>query len=301
MKIAVITNWPKSVNSKRLVAAAKARGHKAVAYDVMKCYVEIEKAKPNVHYNGRELKGIDAIIPRLTPAGTAYGSSIVRQFEMQGIFTSARSLAIVRASDKLRSLQLLAREGIAIPKTAFASQPQNADDLIKLVGGAPLIIKMLEGTQGLGVVMAETKTAARSVIEAFYHLKAQILVQEYIEEAEGTDIRAFVVGGKVVGAMKRQAIEEEFRSNLHLGGKAEPIKLTKDERKLALAAAKRVGLEIAGVDFIQSDRGPLIIEVNSSPGIEGIEEVTGKDTAAEIIKLAEKNAKQKLRKDQIGA
>ena len=288
----------------RLREAAESRGHTVEILDPLKCSVMIAQGKPEVHYDGVNIKKPDAIIPRIGASWTHYGAAVVRQFEMMHVFTTTSSLALVRSKDKLRSLQIMAKAGIGMPKTAFARKTLNSDDLIKYVDGPPVVVKLLEGTQGLGVVLAETKKAAKSVIEAFYGLDANILVQEFIEEAGGADIRAFVVDGEVVGAMKRQGPEGEFRSNLHRGGSATVIKLSDRERNLAIRSAQCLGLTVAGVDMLQSSRGPLIMEVNSSPGLEGIEVATAVDIGGKIIEYIERNAnvpKRKKKKDQIGA
>src|SRR5690554_1272010 len=256
--------------------------------DHRQCYVGIQQSSPSIHYKGQDVSDIDAVIPRIGASLTFYGSAIVRLFEVMGVISANPSQAITRSRDKLRCMQILSGAGIGMPITGFARSTRDADDLIKMVGGAPLVIKLLEGTQGIGVVLAETKKAASSVIEAFYGLGNNILIQEYIKESKGTDIRAFVVDGKVVGAMKRTAKEGEFRSNLHRGGSAELVKLTKKERDTAVQAAKELGLTVCGVDMLPSDRGPLVLEVNSSPGLEGIEKTTEKDIASEIIKYLER-------------
>jgi ribosomal protein S6--L-glutamate ligase len=261
------------------------------------CDLIIEQEGPYIIYKGEKLEGVDAIIPRIGASVTFYGTAVVRQFELMGVFSAVDSQAIVRSRDKLRSLQILSKAGLGMPKTAFTNFSKGGEKaLIERVGGAPLIIKLLEGTQGLGVVLAETKKAGQSVIEAFHGLKARIIVQEFIKEAKGADIRAFVVNGKVVGAMKRQGAEGEFRSNLHRGGVATVIKLTKEEKAAALGAAKALGLDIAGVDMLQSERGPLILEVNSSPGLEGIEQATGVNIAGEIVKFIEESVEKKINK-----
>lgn len=301
MKIAILSRGLANYSTQRIVKAAKKSGHSPVVLDYAKCYMEMEANKPEIHYNGRVVKGVEAVIPRVGYSYTAYGSAVVRQFEMRQVFTTTKSIALSRSRDKLRSLQLMARENIPIPKTAFASQPRDIDDLIEMVGGTPLIVKLVESTHGEGVVIAETKKAARSVIQAFYSISAPILVQEFIEEAGGADIRAFVIGGRVVGAMMRQSLDEDFRSNIHQGGVGEKVTLTQDEKKLAVKAAKKLGLELAGVDLVRSNRGPLVIEVNSSPGLEGVERATGKDIAARIIKYIELNARRKPKKDKVGA
>ncbi|MGB3665631.1 MAG: 30S ribosomal protein S6--L-glutamate ligase, partial [Bermanella sp.] len=269
----------------------EALGHEVDVIDTLHCYMDITSSKPAVRYNGKELPKYDAVIPRIGASVTFYGTSVVRQFEMMGTYTINESVAISRSRDKLRSLQLLSRKGIGLPRTGFASKPDKVGDLIKNVGGAPVVIKLLEGTQGIGVVLAETQKAAESIIEAFMGLKANILVQEFIKEAGGADIRCLVVGDKVVAAMKRQGAEGEFRSNLHRGGSAEVVKLTPAERKTAVDAAKAMGLNMCGVDILRSNNGPVVMEVNSSPGLEGIENATGKDVAKLIIQLLEKNAK----------
>lgn len=291
MKIAILSRNPKLYSTQRLVEACLQRGHEVRVIDTLRCYMNINSQKPEIHYRGETLDGFDAVIPRIGSSITFYGTAVVRQFEMMGVFPVNESVAITRARDKLRSLQLLSRKGIGMPNTAFAHSPDDIQDMMKMVGGAPLVIKLLEGTQGIGVVLAETKKAAESVIEAFMGLKANILLQEFIKEAGGSDIRCFVVGDKVVAAMKRQAPVGEFRSNLHRGGSAELVKITPMERKTALKAAKAMGLNVAGVDLLRSERGPLVMEVNSSPGLEGIETATGKDVAGLIIKFIETNAK----------
>lgn len=275
-------------STRRLVEAAEKRGHECVVMDHSKCYVGIRQDSPSIHYRGQEIGPIDAIIPRIGSSVTFYGSAIVRQFEVMGVISANPSQAITRSRDKLRCMQILSGAGIGLPVTGFARTISDVDDLISMVGGAPLVIKLLEGTQGIGVVLAETKKAASSVIEAFYGLGNNILVQEFIKESKGTDIRAFVVGGKVVGAMKRTAKEGEFRSNIHRGGSAEVIKLSKKEKDTAIAAAAELGLTVCGVDMIPSERGPLVLEVNSSPGLEGIEKATKKDIAGEIIMYLER-------------
>lgn len=291
MKIALLSRNPKLYSSSRLVEAATERGHEIKVIDILKCYMNITSNKPGLHYDGENLTGFDAVIPRIGASVTFYGTAVLRQFEMMGVYPINESVAITRSRDKLRSLQLLARKGIGLPITGFANSPDDIPDLIKMVGGAPLVIKLLEGTQGIGVVLAETKKAAESVIEAFMGLNANIMVQEYIKEAGGADIRCLVVGKKVVAAMKRQATEGEFRSNLHRGGSASLVKITSEERKTAVKAASIMGLNVAGVDILRSDNGPLVMEVNSSPGLKGIEEATGKDVAGMIIDEIQKNAK----------
>lgn len=293
MKIAILSLRPKLFSTSRLAEAAKHRGHEVKVINTLRCYMNISPNKPTMHYMGTDLPEFDAVIPRIGASITFYGSAVVRQFEMMGVYSVNSALAISRSRDKLRALQLFSRKGIDLPITGFANSPGDIPDLIKMVGGAPLLIKLLEGTQGVGVVLAETNKAAESAMEAFYGLGTNILVQEYIKEAKGADIRCFVVGGKVIAAMQRQAQRGEFRSNIHRGGSAQKIKITEKERQLAIAAANLMGLNVAGVDLLRSKRGPLIMEVNSSPGLEGIERVTGKDIATEIIKFIEKKAKKK--------
>ena len=286
MKIAVLSRNPKIFSTQRLIEEIEKAGHEALVVDHSLCDLIIEQEGPSIIYKGQKLEGIDAIIPRIGASVTFYGTAVVRQFELMGAFSAVTSQAIVRSRDKLRSLQILSKNGLGMPKTAFTNFSKGGEkQLIEQVSGAPVIIKLLEGTQGLGVVLAETKKAAQSVVEAFHGLKARIIVQEYIKEAKGADIRAFVVNGKVVGAMKRQGAEGEFRSNLHRGGVATVIKLSRAEKLAALNAAKALGLDVAGVDMLQSVRGPLILEVNSSPGLEGIEGATGVNVAAEIVKF----------------
>jgi ribosomal protein S6--L-glutamate ligase len=286
MKIAVLSRNPKIFSTQRLIEEIEKAGHEAMVVDHSLCDLIIEQEGPSIIYKGQRLEGVDAIIPRIGASVTFYGTAVVRQFELMGVFSAVTSQAIVRSRDKLRSLQILSKNGLGMPKTAFTNFSKGGEkQLIEQVSGAPVIIKLLEGTQGLGVVLAETKKAAQSVVEAFHGLKARIIVQEYIKEAKGADIRAFVVNGKVVGAMKRQGAEGEFRSNLHRGGVASVIKLSRAEKQAALNAAKALGLDVAGVDMLQSLRGPLILEVNSSPGLEGIEGATGVNVAAEIIKF----------------
>jgi len=291
MKIAILSRNPRLYSTKRLVEAAQARGHEVRVLDALRCYMNISSNKPSLHYRGEELPYYDAVIPRIGASVTFYGTAVLRQLEMMGVYPVNESVAVTRSRDKLRSLQLLSRKNIGMPITGFANSPDDIQDLIKMVGGAPLVIKLLEGTQGIGVVLAETKKAAESVIEAFLGLNANIMVQEYIKEAGGADIRCFVVGGKVVASMKRQGAEGEFRSNLHRGGSASLIKLTPEERKTAVKAAQIMGLNVAGVDILRSNRGPVVMEVNSSPGLEGIEKSTDKDIAEIIIKFIEDNAK----------
>ncbi len=291
MKIAILSRRASLYSTSRLVEAAKARGHEVRVINPLRCYMNITSHRPSIHYNGEALESYDAVIPRIGASITFYGCAVVRQFEMMGVYPLNESVAITRSRDKLRSLQLLARKGIGLPVTGFAHSPDDIQDVIKMVGGAPLVIKLLEGTQGIGVVLAETEKAAESVIEAFLGLRANILVQEFIGEAGGSDIRCFVVGEKVVAAMKLTGKEGEFRSNLHRGGTAELIRITPEERSTAVRAAKVMGLNVAGVDILRSNHGPVVMEVNSSPGLEGIEQATGKDVAGMIIQFLEKNAR----------
>jgi ribosomal protein S6--L-glutamate ligase len=291
MQIAIISRNPKLYSTSRMVAEARAKGHEVRVIDPLRCYMTIASQRPTIHYKGEEITGIDAIIPRIGASITFYGTAVVRQFEMMGVYSINESVAISRSRDKLRSLQLLARKGIGLPVTGFAHSTNFTKDLITLVGGAPLVIKLLEGTQGLGVVLTETDKAAESVIEAFRSLKENILVQEFIKEAGGADLRCFVIGDKVVAAMKRQGGEGEFRSNLHRGGNATIARLTPQERLTAVRAAKIMGLNVAGVDLLRSNHGPVVMEVNSSPGLEGIEKSTEKNVAGMIIDFIEKQAK----------
>jgi ribosomal protein S6--L-glutamate ligase len=291
MKIAILSRNSKLYSTRRLVEAGTELGHEITVVDPMRCYMTIASQRPTIHYKGEELTGYDAIIPRIGASVTFFGTAVVRQFEMMGVYSVNESVAISRSRDKLRSLQLLARKGIGMPVTGFASSTQYTNDLIDLAGGAPLVIKLLEGTQGIGVVLAETNQAAESVIEAFRGLKENILVQEFIKEANGADIRCFVIGDKVVAAMKRQGKEGEFRSNLHRGGNASIARLTPAERSTAVRAARIMGLNVAGVDLLRSNHGPVVMEVNSSPGLEGIETATEKNVAGMIIDFIEKQAK----------
>lgn len=290
MRIAILSRNARLYSTQRLKEAGELRGHTVDIIDTMHCYMDITSSRPSVRYKGEPLPQYDAVIPRIGSSVTFYGTSVVRQFEMMGTFSINESVAISRSRDKLRSLQLLSRKGIGLPRTGFANHPDRIDDLIKNVGGAPVVIKLLEGTQGIGVVLAETQKTAEAIIEAFMGLNANILVQEYIKEAGGADIRCFVVGGKVVAAMKRQANEGEFRSNLHRGGTASLVRLSPAERKTAINAAKTMGLNMSGVDILRSNNGPVVMEVNSSPGLEGIEKATGKDVAGMIIEFIETNA-----------
>ncbi|OIO69785.1 MAG: 30S ribosomal protein S6--L-glutamate ligase [Zetaproteobacteria bacterium CG12_big_fil_rev_8_21_14_0_65_55_1124] len=291
MKIAILSRNPKLYSTRRLMEAAKARGHDVYVYDHLRCYMNITSMRPSIRYKGEKLEGFDAVIPRIGASVTFYGTAVLRQFEMMGVYPLNESVAISRSRDKLRSVQLLARKGIGLPVTGFARNPDDIDDLLSSVGGEQFVIKLLEGTQGIGVVLAENKKAAESVIEAFFGLNANILVQEFIKEAGGADIRCLVVDGKVVAAMKRQGKDGEFRSNLHRGGSAEVVRITPEERSTAVRAASIMGLNVAGVDLLRSNHGPVVMEVNSSPGLEGIEGATGKDVATMIIQCIEKNAK----------
>lgn len=291
MKIAILSRNRRLYSTRRLIEAAEERGHEVVVLDALRVYMNITSGKPQIHYKGETIGGFDAVIPRIGASVTFYGTAVLRQFEVMGVYPVNESVAISRSRDKLRSLQLLSRKNVGMPVTGFSHSPDDTDDLLNFIGKPPYVIKLLEGTQGIGVVLAETRKAAESVIEAFRGLKAQILVQEFIAEAGGADIRCLVVGGKVVAAMKRQAQEGEFRSNLHRGGSATLVKLTPEERATAVNAARIMGLNVAGVDLLRSIRGPLVMEVNSSPGLEGIEKASKKDVARLIIELVERNAK----------
>ena len=291
MKIAVLSRNPKLYSTRRLVEAAEGRGHQVAVLDVLRCYMNITSMRPSIHYKGEAVTGVDAIIPRIGASVSFYGTAVVRQFEMMGVYSVNESVAITRSRDKLRASQLLARKGIGLPVTGFANSPDDTEDLLDFVGGAPVVIKLLEGTQGVGVVLGETRQAAESVIEAFRGLNANFMVQEFIKEAGGTDIRCFVVGDKVVAAMKRSGKEGEFRSNLHRGGSAELVRITPEERSTAVRSARVMGLNVAGVDLLRSNHGPVVMEVNSSPGLEGIERATGKDVAGLVFQFIEKNAR----------
>lgn len=302
MNIVILSRNPKLYSTRQLVEAARKRGHVTEVIDPLKCTIIIEKKNPMIVYNGKRLDNIDGVIPRIGASVTFYGAAVVRQFEMMKVFTAVESQALMRSRDKLRCLQILSRAGLGMPKTVFTNYSMDIDEIIRFVGGTPLIIKLLEGTQGLGVMLAENKNAATSIIETFHGLKARIIAQEFMSEAKGADIRAFVVDGEVVGAMRRQAQSGEFRSNLHRGGEAQLIKLTSLERKTAVKAARTIGLDIAGVDMLQSSRGPLILEVNSSPGLKGIESVTKVDISGKIIEFIERNAnKGKIQRDKVNA
>ncbi|HKK23484.1 MAG TPA: 30S ribosomal protein S6--L-glutamate ligase [Pseudohaliea sp.] len=291
MKIGILSRNKRLYSTGRLVEAAKARGHEVHVLDTLKCYMDINSAKPMIYYKGEPLEGYDAVIPRIGASITEYGTAVIRQFEMMGVYCLTESIPLGRSRDKLRALQLMSRKGVGMPVTGFAHDVENGRQLIKMVGGTPVVLKLLEGTQGRGVVLAETYKAAESVIDAFIELGADFLVQEFIKEAGGSDVRAFVIGRRVVAAMERSAAEGEFRSNLHRGGSAAATKLSPEERRTAVKAAQTMGLSVAGVDILRSSRGPLIMEVNSSPGLRGIEEASGKDIAGRIIDYVEENAR----------
>lgn len=299
MKIAILSQKASLYSTQRLKEAGEQRQHQMKVIDYLRCYMNIASHRPSVVYQGKPLENFDAVIPRIGASQTFYGTAVVRQFEMMGVFTANESQAISRSRDKLRCLQLLAREGIGLPVTGFAHSTQDIEGLIDIVGGAPLVIKLLEGTQGIGVVLAETRQAATSVIEAFRGLEANILVQEFIKEAGGADLRCLVVGEKVIASMKRQGAPGEFRSNLHRGGSAQKVKLTPEERTTVVRAAKAMGLKVAGVDLLRSNHGPVVMEVNSSPGLEGIEAATGVDVAGKIIDFIAKNAQKGKTRDRI--
>ena len=292
MKIVVLSRNKKLYSTRRLVEAGVERGHEMRVVDHLRCYMNIASHKPAVHYKGSTVEGVDAVIPRIGASVTFYGTAVLRQFEMMDVFPLNESVAISRSRDKLRSLQLLSRKGVGLPITGFAHSPDDTQGLLSIAGGAPVVIKLLEGTQGIGVVLAETRKAAESVVEAFRGLNANFLVQEFIAESKGSDIRCLVIGDKVVAAMQRQGKEGEFRSNLHRGGTSKLIRITPEERATAIRSAKIMGLNVAGVDIIRSNHGPVVLEVNSSPGLEGIESTTGKDVAGMIIEHIEKNAKK---------
>lgn len=303
MNIAILSNGPGNYSTKRLKEEALKRGHKVQIIKYRDCYVSIEQNNPTVSYKGEDLARFDAIIPRIASYMTRYGTAVVRQLEAQGVYTLSSSIAINRSRDKLRSMQLLAKAGVGIPKTVFSRNSTDIDDLIEKVGGTPVIIKLARGTHGNGVVLAETKKAAKSVLQAFYLSNddgTNVLLQEFVKESAGVDIRTFVVGSRVVASMKRQSLDDDFRSNLHKGGEGAPIKLTDEERKIAVKAAKAMGLHVAGVDMMRSERGPLVLEVNASPGF-GIEQVTGRDVAGPIIEYVEMNAHRRVKKDKVGA
>jgi ribosomal protein S6--L-glutamate ligase len=301
MKIAILSRGAGNYTTKRFKDEALERGHEVKIINYSKCYVKIEQNKPVVRYEGEDLTLFDAVIPRIAQSYTRYGTAILRQFEMQGIYTTASSIAISRSRDKLRSMQLLARAGVDIPKTLIASETSAFDDLIEQAGGAPLIIKVARGTHGNGVVLAETNKAAKAVMQAFYVENISFLVQEFIKESIGTDIRAIVVGSKVVGSMMRKSLDDDFRSNTHQGGVPLPVKLTDEERKTAIKAARTMGLTICGVDMMRSERGPLVLEVNSSASLRGVETLTGRNVAGKVIEYIELNARRKQKKDRVGA
>lgn len=303
MKIAILSNGPGNYSTKRLKEVALARGHEVRIVKYKDCHATIEQSNPIVRYKGESLNDFDAIIPRIASNMTRYGTAIVRQFEMQGVFTTASSIAINRSRDKLRSIQLMARAGVGIPKTVFTRNLAEIEDMIDDMGGFPVIIKLARGTHGNGVVLAESKKAAKSVMQAFYVMDddgTNILLQEFVKESAGEDIRAFVVGGKVIASMKRQSLDDDFRSNLHQGGEGTAVRLSDEEKRTVQKAAKAMGLSICGVDIMRSSRGPLVLEVNSSPGF-GIEKVTGHNVAEKIIEYIEQNAKAPQRKDRVGA
>lgn len=291
MKIAMLARNAELYSHKRLKEAAEERGHTLDIINTLRCYMNIASRRPEVYYNGEKLVGYDAVIPRIGASITFYGTAVLRQFEMQGVYPLNESVGIGRSRDKLRSMQLLARDGIGLPVTTFAHDPKQTEEVLELAGGAPVVIKLLEGTQGIGVVLADTKRSAKSVVEAFRGAGVNILLQEFIKEAGGSDIRAIVVGGKVVAAMKRTGADGDFRSNLHRGGSAEVIKLSPEERSTAIRAAKAMGLNVCGVDMLRANHGPVVMEVNSSPGLGGVEKATGLDIAGKIIEYLEKHAK----------
>ncbi len=291
MKIAMLARNPTLYSHQRLKAAAESRGHQLDIIDTLRCYMNIASRRPHIYYNGQQLAGYEAVIPRIGASITFYGLAVLRQFEMGGVYPLNESVAIGRARDKLRSMQLLARDGVGLPVTTFAHDPKITDQVLATAGEAPLVIKLLEGTQGIGVVLADSHRSAKSVVEAFRGANVNILIQEFIKEAGGTDIRAFIIGGKVIAAMKRTGAPGEFRSNLHRGGSAESVRISAAERATALQAAKTMGLNVCGVDMLRSNHGPVVMEVNSSPGLEGIEKSTGIDVAGAIIEFLEKNVK----------
>lgn len=301
MKIAILSKGAGNYTTKRLKEVAKARGHEVRVINYAKCYVAIEKDKPVIRYKGESLDHFDVVIPRIAQSYTKYGTAMVRQFESQGAYTTASSLAINRSRDKLRAYQVLAKAGVAIPKTVFARETANFEDVIELAGGTPLIIKVARGTHGNGVVLAETPKAAKAVMQAFYVEGVNFLVQEFVKESAGTDIRALVVGSRVVASIKRQSLDDDFRSNTHQGGVGVAVKLTEEERKTAIRAAKAMGLPICGVDMMRSERGPVVLEVNSSASIKTPELITKRDVATKIIEYIEVNAKRRNKKDKVGA
>ncbi|MDT8318892.1 MAG: 30S ribosomal protein S6--L-glutamate ligase [Xanthomonadales bacterium] len=291
MKIVVLSTNAKLYSTRRLVEAGRERGHEMLVLSHKRCYMTIATMRPTIHYRGEVIEDVDAVIPRIGASVSFYGTAVVRQFEMMGVYSVNESVAITRSRDKLRALQLLSRKGIGLPVTGFAHSPDDTEDLLDSVGGAPAVIKLLEGTQGVGVVLGETRNAAKSVIEAFRGLNANFMVQEFIKEAGGSDLRCFVIGDKVVAAMKRTGKEGDFRSNIHRGGSAELVRITPEERSTAVRSARIMGLNVAGVDLLRSNHGPVVMEVNSSPGLEGIEKATEKDIATQVIRFIEKNAR----------
>jgi ribosomal protein S6--L-glutamate ligase len=301
MNIVILSRGGANYTTRRLKEVARARGHSVRVISYTKCYMAIEKGKPVVYYNGEPITGVDVIIPRIAQSFTKYGTAVVRQFEMMGVFTTASSIAITRSRDKLRSYQLMSKYGVGIPKTVFARENVDYKDVLDKVGGAPAIIKVARGTHGNGVVLAETPKAAKAVMQAFYVEEVSFLVQEFIEESAGTDIRALVIGGRVVASVKRQSLDDDFRSNTHQGGVGKAVKLTAEEEKTAIKAAKAMGLPICGVDMMRSKKGPLVLEVNSSASIKTPEAITKRDVATKIIEYIERNAKGKNRKDKVGA
>ena len=301
MKIAILSKGPGNYSTKRLKEEAKKRGHDVRVINYAKCYVKVEQSKPVVRYEGEDLGTYEAIIPRIAQSYTRYGAAVLRQFEMQGIYSTATSIAITRSRDKLRTMQLLSRAGVGIPKTLFASETSSFDDLIEQAGGAPLIIKVARGTHGNGVVLAETTKAAKAVMQAFFVENVSFLVQEFVKESAGTDIRALIVGNKVVGSVIRQSLDDDFRSNTHQGGVGKPVKLTEEERRTAIKAARAMGLPVCGVDMMRSSRGPLVLEVNSSASFKTPEKITGRNIAEKVIEYIELNAKRRNKKDRVGA
>lgn len=295
MKIVILSRKSQLYSTRRLVEAAEAQGHEALVVDPLRCFMNITASNPEVHFRDQNLNDVDAVIPRIGASVTFYGTAVLRQFEMMGVFCTNQSVAISRSRDKLRALQIFSKKGIPMPQTGFAHSTKKADELVRLVGGAPLVIKLLQGTQGRGVILAETKKAAESVIDAFRDLNAFFLVQEFIKESAGMDIRCFVIGEKVVAAMQRVATDGDFRANLHRGGIAQSIRISPEERKIAIAASKAMGLNVAGVDLLRGRNGPLVLEVNSSPGLEGIEKATKKDIASSVIEFIEKNSERKTK------
>lgn len=301
MRIVILSKGAANYTTKRLKEVATTRGHEVQVVNYAQCYMAVEKGNPVVYYKGEKLINIDAIIPRIAQSYTKYGSAVVRQFEMQGVYTTASSIAIVRSRDKLRAYQLMAKAGVGVPKTVFALETANFEDVLDLVGGAPAIIKVARGTHGNGVVLAETRKAAKAVMQAFYVEGVSFLVQEFVEESAGTDIRALVVGGRVVASIKRQSLDDDFRSNTHQGGVGKAVKLTEEEERTAIKAAKAMGLPICGVDMMRSSRGPLVLEINSSASIKTPELITKRDVAEKIIEYIEHSATQRPRKDKVGA